>query len=57
MIELSKSELIGTNLRSSKGNQLKWLIDGYWYKADNNGYEGRMWGSRKGCSLISGPGK
>ena len=40
MIELSKSELIGTNLRSSRGNQLKWLSDGYWYKTDNNGYEG-----------------
>jgi hypothetical protein len=25
---------------SSKGNQLKWKHDGYWYKADHMGYEG-----------------
>jgi hypothetical protein len=25
---------------SSKGNQLKWKIDGWWYKADGLGYEG-----------------
>lgn len=40
MIELTRNELIGTDLRSSKGNQFKWLSNGYWYKADNNGYEG-----------------
>lgn len=25
---------------SSKGNQLKWELDGFWYKADGLGYEG-----------------
>ena len=40
MIELNRDELIGTDLRSSKGNQFKWLSNGFWYKADNNGYEG-----------------
>lgn len=27
-------------LHTSKGNQLKWQQDGYWYKADQFGYEG-----------------
>ena len=40
MIELTKNELIETNRKSSKGNQFKWYSDGFWYKADQNGYEG-----------------
>ena len=33
-----EKEVILTN-HSSKGNQPKWLQDGYWYKADGLGYE------------------
>ena len=40
MIYLTKENLTGNNRKSSKGNQLKWFYNGYWYKADNNGYEG-----------------
>jgi len=40
MIELPTNNLIQPKLKSSKGNQLKWTINGKWYKADNNGYEG-----------------
>ena len=40
MIELSKNDLIETKRKSSKGNQFKWTNNGYWYKADQNGYEG-----------------
>lgn len=40
MIDLSKAATISSLNSSSKGNQLKWQIDGEWYKADNNGYEG-----------------
>ena len=29
-----------SKLHTSKGNQLKWKQDGYWYKADQFGYEG-----------------
>lgn len=29
MIELTRNELIGTDLRSSKGNQFKWLSNRY----------------------------
>ena len=31
--------LIDTKVTSSKGNQQKWLIDNFWYKADHMGYE------------------
>ena len=27
-------------VHTSRGNQLKWQQDGYWYKADQFGYEG-----------------
>ena len=40
MIELHDHELIGHNRQSSKGDQLKWLHEGFWYKADYLGYEG-----------------
>ena len=38
MIELSGSDYIGHP--SSRGNQLKFKRDGYWYKMDYLGYEG-----------------
>lgn len=38
-IEMKQNNLnIGVG-HSSKGNQMKWLQDGYWYKADQFGYE------------------
>ena len=38
-IEMKQDNLnIGVG-HSSKGNQMKWLQDGYWYKADQFGYE------------------
>lgn len=40
MIELLEQDIKGNNRKSSKGNQLKWEKDGYWYKADYAGYEG-----------------
>ena len=39
-IDLSNESLIDTKATSSKGNQLKWLVGGKWYKADHMGYEG-----------------
>lgn len=50
MVELLEQNLYETDLKSSKGNQLKWECAGVWYKADYTGYEGlvshlpgRMW--------------
>ncbi|MBP3239515.1 MAG: hypothetical protein J6M92_03105 [Oribacterium sp.] len=40
MIELFSENLYEQGRQSSKGNQLKWNRDGYWYKADYTGYEG-----------------
>lgn len=40
MIELLSKSLYEQERHSSKGNQLKWNQDGYWYKADYTGYEG-----------------
>lgn len=40
MIELLDEDKKELNRQSSKGNQLKWEKDGYWYKADFTGYEG-----------------
>ncbi len=40
MIELFEGNLQELGRRSSKGNQLKWEKDGFWYKADQTGYEG-----------------
>ena len=39
-IDLTNESFIDTKATSSKGNQLKWLLDGVWYKADHMGYEG-----------------
>lgn len=40
LIELSEKDIRAENRKSSKGNQLKWLHDDIWYKADYAGYEG-----------------
>jgi len=40
MIELYEKEIQSQNRQSSKGNQMKWLKDEVWYKADFTGYEG-----------------
>ena len=40
MIKLFESDLLTDGRHSSKGNQLKWQNNGYWYKADALGYEG-----------------
>ena len=40
MIELLEKDIMETNNKSSKGNQLKWRADDYWYKSDFAGYEG-----------------
>ncbi len=40
MIELFEQDIRTENRQSSKGNQLKWLNDEIWYKADYAGYEG-----------------
>ena len=38
-IEMKQDDLKLDFGHSSKGNQMKWLQDGYWYKADQFGYE------------------
>lgn len=40
MIELFEETLQEFDRHSSKGNQLKWEVNGVWYKADYTGYEG-----------------
>lgn len=40
MIELFSKDIHDQDRRSSKGNQLKFERDGFWYKADYLGYEG-----------------
>ena len=40
MVELFREDEVMNEYRSSKGNQLKWKSGEYWYKADQNGYEG-----------------
>lgn len=40
MIELHEKNLKDFNNQSSKGNQLKWENENYWYKSDYAGYEG-----------------
>ena len=40
MITLQDDQMKTLNRRSSKGNQLKFEKDGFWYKADHAGYEG-----------------
>ena len=38
-IDLTLKETVLTEGHTSKGNQPKWLLDGYWYKADHMGCE------------------
>lgn len=40
MVELFEQDIKTNDRQSSKGNQLKWLGGGRWYKADYTGYEG-----------------
>lgn len=40
MVQFFEKNIKTDNRRSSKGNQLKWLSDNTWYKADYTGYEG-----------------
>lgn len=40
MVKLNDLNMVEIDRASSKGNQLKWRDDFFWYKADNNGYEG-----------------
>ena len=49
MIELFDADIKTDNRKSSKGNQLKWERNGYWYKADYCGYEGL---AEYACSLL-----
>ena len=37
LTDVSKKENL---VQSSKGNQMKWYLDNFWYKADYTGYEG-----------------
>ncbi len=39
VIHLTDVFLMEADRYSSKGNQMKWYMDGYWYKADYLGYE------------------
>lgn len=39
-IEIPQKHAVETETTSSKGNQRKWSLDGWWYKADSLGYEG-----------------
>ena len=39
MIDVTKQNERRNEWTSSKGNQMKWFIDGVWYKADYAGYE------------------
>lgn len=40
LVDFNNLEPQETLNHTSKGNQLKWKYDGYWYKADHMGYEG-----------------
>nr|MBP3598737.1 hypothetical protein [Eubacterium sp.] len=44
MVELFEQDVQKNGRQSSKGNQLKWLSWGVWYKADYTGYEGLVCG-------------
>lgn len=39
VVEIEKDHILTGSGYSSKGNQLKWELDGYWYKADAFGFE------------------
>lgn len=38
-VDMTNTFLMEVDRHSSKGNQMKWCADGYWYKADYLGYE------------------
>lgn len=40
VVEMNQDGVLTGSGHSSKGNQLKWEKDGFWYKADALGYEG-----------------
>ena len=40
MVELFEGDIKNNELKSSKGNQLKWENNSIWYKVDYTGYEG-----------------
>ena len=40
MIVLDDENIFTNKRKSSKGNQLKWVLGKTWYKADYLGYEG-----------------
>lgn len=40
MVTLFEKNITTDGRQSSKGNQLKWYVEGIWYKADYTGYEG-----------------
>ena len=39
-IDMTNYDIIKTKATSSRGNQMKWLLNEYWYKQDHMGYEG-----------------
>ena len=39
-IDMTNYDVVKTKATSSKGNQMKWLLDNFWYKQDHMGYEG-----------------
>lgn len=57
MVELFEQNIRTNERQSSKGNQLKWLNNDTWYKADYTGYEGLseyMVSKLLKCSTLSG---
>ncbi len=40
MVRLDRNNIVENQMKSSKGNQMKWKVNGFWYKADYTGYEG-----------------
>lgn len=39
-IDMTNCDVVKTKATSSKGNQMKWLFNNFWYKQDHMGYEG-----------------
>ncbi|MBQ4129676.1 MAG: hypothetical protein IJD68_07925 [Ruminococcus sp.] len=39
-IDMTNHDIVKTKATSSKGNQMKWLLNNCWYKQDHMGYEG-----------------
>lgn len=40
MVKVSNENIKDNTIKSSKGNQMKWVLNNVWYKADYTGYEG-----------------